>query len=673
MLVQRLGMDGQKDGKYLNSLVGEIKAHHGCCDEVWLTTDYGYPPLEKHIRSARELLNTAEFLRKNGIMVSLQLANTLGHGEYMSSRDCSGLVYEGSPVGEMTDISGRKNRYCFCYNDGFFREYVKKSLLAYKDLEPKKLWLDDDLRFFHHGSTDIGCFCDNCIEKFNRKNGTAYTRAELAVLFMKDEKVRKLYASFMGDSLADFVREITEPFHKACPETVFGLQYGDMKTALTADFKKVLLALKEVSGHNSETRPGGGVYEDYNPNLIVRGTLHANFLNSQLPESVKETMPEIENLPDVVYGKSPAGTCLTATLNFAGASSTDMTFAMVMRTYEPMSYHGKVLGELARHRPYWEKLVEINRTTVQSGLNFVFARDTMRETDSHPFNAVNDFHIGVYDGVTEFLRTGIPLAFDGKKKDGAYLITKENAPFLSEEQMRELLARPVICDAEAFIKINGIYHAFDCEFGRVDGVTAAKLACRFTDSEKNGEYKNRTYPKSFYNATLYRCTDYKNNPCVEPLSYYYSDAKDITAVCDGEYPYGISDAVVTSVNGVKWVVCGTDLLNPTISTDRRNQLLGAIESICPDAVKTAVYGDCQAMIMPREDSDGRIMSVSILNMTIGESGEMTLRIKKPAGGRFVFEGQYVGETELEAAVSGNEYAITVPRMPAWSVGTVFVK
>ena len=106
-------------------------------------------------------------------------------------------------------------------------------------------------------------------------------------------------------------------------------------------------------------------------------------------------MPEIENLPDVVYGKSPAGTCLTATLNFAGASSTDMTFAMVMRTYEPMSYHGKVLGELARHRPYWEKLVEINRTTVQSGLNFVFARDTMRETDSHPFNAVNDFHMYV--------------------------------------------------------------------------------------------------------------------------------------------------------------------------------------------------------------------------------------------------------------------------------------
>lgn len=139
MLVQRLGMDGQKDENYLNFLLGEIKAHPGCCDEVWLTTDYGYPPIEKHIRSAKELLPAAELLRKNGITVSLQLANTLGHGEYMSSRDCSGLVYEGSPVGEMTDVSGRKNRYCFCYNDGFFREYVKKSLLAYKDIKPKKL------------------------------------------------------------------------------------------------------------------------------------------------------------------------------------------------------------------------------------------------------------------------------------------------------------------------------------------------------------------------------------------------------------------------------------------------------------------------------------------------------------------------------------------------------
>lgn len=673
MLVQRLGMDHQKNLEYLKTLMQAIKENDGCCDEIWLTTDYGYPTIETHKKSAEALMPAVKFFKENGIIVSMQVANTLGHGEYSSSRDCSGLVYEGSPVGKMVDINGGVNNYCFCYNDDFFREYIKDSLLQYKDINPKKLWIDDDYRFFFHGSTNIGCFCDNCIAKFNKKNGTAYTREQLSVLFMKDEKVRKLYADFMGDSLADFTRYILKPFHEVCPDTIFCLQYGDMRTALTAGTKKVLLAMKEVSGYNPETRPGGGVYEDYNPNFIVRGMLHVNLLNSQLPDCVKETMPEIENLPDVVYGKSPAGTCFTTTLNFAGANSTDMTYAMVMRTYEPMSYHSKIFKEFVRHRPYWEKLVKINRTTVQSGLNFVFAKDTMRETKEHPFNNVYDFHIGVYDGVVEFLRTGIPLAYDGKKKDGVYFVTKENAHFLSDEQMEFLLTKPVICDAEVFMRVNEKYHAFDCDYYRVDGVTASKLNCKFTDSEYNGTCKNKAYPKSFYNPTLYRSLNYQNKSTVNPLTYYTSGARDITVACEGEYPYGICDAVVTSKSGVKWIVCGTDLLNPTISVDRRNQLLGVIDAICPNAVKTTVDGTAQISLMPREDCEGKIKSVSLMNMTIGESGELTLRIKNPAGNKFVFIGQYAEEQELTAKIENEEYILTIPNIPAWSIATVFIK
>jgi hypothetical protein len=401
--------------------------------------------------------------------------------------------------------------------------------------------------------------------------------------------------------------------------------------------------------------------------------LHVNLLNSQLPDCVKETMPEIENLPDVVYGKSPAGTCFTTTLHFAGANSTDMTYAMVMRTYEPMSYHSKIFKEFARQRPYWEKLVEINRTTVQSGLNFVFAKDTMRETEAHPFNNVYDFHIGVYDGVVEFLRTGIPLAYDGKKKDGVYFVTKENAHFLSDEQMEFLLTKPVICDAEVFMRVNEKYHAFDCDYNRVDGVTASKLNCKFTDSEYNGTCKNKAYPKSFYNPTLYRSLNYQNKSTVNPLTYYTSGARDITVACEGEYPYGICDAVVTAKSGAKWIVCGTDLLNPTISVDRRNQLLGVIDAICPNAVKTTVDGTAQISLMPREDYEGKIKSVSLMNMTIGESGELTLRIKNPAGNKFVFIGQYAEEQELTAKIENEEYVLTIPNIPAWSIATVFIK
>ena len=95
MLVQRLGMDNQKSPEYIEILIKELKQNDGCCDEIWLTTDYGYPTIDGHKQSANALLKTTKILRENGFKVSLQVANTIGHGDSMSAKDCSGLVYDG--------------------------------------------------------------------------------------------------------------------------------------------------------------------------------------------------------------------------------------------------------------------------------------------------------------------------------------------------------------------------------------------------------------------------------------------------------------------------------------------------------------------------------------------------------------------------------------------------
>ena len=60
-------------------------------------------------------------------VVSMQVANTLGHGEYSSSRDCSGLHYEGSPVGKMVDINGQY-RHVTIPAENFSEETLKSGI-----------------------------------------------------------------------------------------------------------------------------------------------------------------------------------------------------------------------------------------------------------------------------------------------------------------------------------------------------------------------------------------------------------------------------------------------------------------------------------------------------------------------------------------------------------------
>ena len=157
MLTQRLGSRTQKDPAFIDALIAEITAHPGCCDEVWLATNYGFPSMEVHRQTAETLREVAEKFRKIGIRVSLQLSNSIGHGQYMQSQDCTGLIYDGSPVEHMVGPDGTVAEYCFCWNGKHFREYVMEELRAYVTaIQPHTLWVDDDLRATNHAPVSHG-------------------------------------------------------------------------------------------------------------------------------------------------------------------------------------------------------------------------------------------------------------------------------------------------------------------------------------------------------------------------------------------------------------------------------------------------------------------------------------------------------------------------------------
>ena len=92
MLTQRLGSSTQLDAAFISDFIRIVKDNPGSCDEVWLATSYGFPPLDVHRDMAARLAVVAEQLRAAGLRVSLQISNTIGHGQYMAARDCSGLV-----------------------------------------------------------------------------------------------------------------------------------------------------------------------------------------------------------------------------------------------------------------------------------------------------------------------------------------------------------------------------------------------------------------------------------------------------------------------------------------------------------------------------------------------------------------------------------------------------
>lgn len=654
MLTQRLGSSTQKNPAFIDSLIEEIQKHPGSCDEVWFATDYGFPPLETHEKSAAVLAESAEKFRKAGVRVSLQLSNSIGHGQYMSCRDCTGLVNPESKVRNMVDADGTRAGYCFCWNDPVFRDYTFAALRFYlRSVKPYCLWVDDDLRAVNHNPVSHGCFCDSCMADFNARYGTDFTREELVDAIHNDIEIRKKHIEFLRSSLYDFTLELGKVVHEELPECRMGLQ-GCANGGYTGyGYGFIFDAMKEATGFAPGSRPGGGSYSDYSPLEFTKKSTFIAYQNLMLPGYVTDKRPEIESLPDVVFGKSIPGTCFETSCYLANGN-TAMSYAILMNDYEPMSWHGEMLGAFAAHRPYWEKLSEISRKGSPSGLTPFFPKTAFLAESKKPFDYSRE-EIYFPDGLWY---CAVPVAYTDREA-GVYTINGRIAETLSEKEAEYLLSKSVICDGKAVEVL--AKRGFLKNIGARQ-VNVQVLRERFAEHPVNAGAAGRTW-----GGQIWRQTDYELfGEGLEIISEYFDSSSG--SVINA----GIASAVFSTGKGGKWAAFGFDLWERTKSTEKRTQLLNACEYISGSRFTAELKTPMQACVIPVINGSGKCFAVNLINCTVGRSGELKLVIRNPESESFAFMSQTCPSTPLKAEKTGDdEFEITVPSFDGWSVATVY--
>lgn len=662
MLTQRLGFNLQKNSEYIDEFIKTVKMNPGSCDEVWLSSNYGFPPLETHKKSAEVLLKTTEKLRAAGIRVSLQISNTIGHGQYMSALDCSGLVYDGSDVEKIVGDDGTVADYAFCWNSENFRKYTLEAIKPYLAVNPYAVWIDDDFRASNHAPVSHGCFCDNCIKKFNEKYGYSFSRDELvSQITIGKLHVRENYVAFMRETLGEFMFLISKTVHELCPETKMGLQHYSGGTYTGSGLAFLFDAMLAGTGFTPLSRPGGGVYNDLNPTDILRKARSISWQMSLLPEYIEEVRPEIENLPDTPFSKSPVGTAFESSVYFA-YGSTAMSYAMLMKDYEPLSFHNKTLGGFTRCKPYWEKLVNINKSTVPGGLVAVSSKNEWLceiKPDDKPFAWCTE-NYEVYDVLTS---TAIPTTF-GETANPVFLLHPKYAQVMSLDEAEYLMDKPVVTDGETLRILEERGFRFSASASPVDTSMLYEI---YSNHTVNSGFVGKSWDESFYilkGSTI-------SGEC-EILGLYDTSSKNCPANSAGEYPYGIADAIVKTEKGSKWAVFGHSPWNNNISTNRRNQILNAADYISGNRLPAILMSPQKAVLLPRESKDGLTACVSIINCTVGKTESLLLKIRRPLHGRLMFMAPGMDEpTKLDCRCVDDDLLVTTPAIDAWSIGTVF--
>lgn len=653
----------------VEKLIEQIKKNSSPCDAVWFSTAYGYPSIDVHRQRAEKLKENANLFRENGITVSLQISNTLGHGEYMRERDCSGLIYEGSPAERIVGPDGKIAEYSFCFYGTHFREYIHETTKLYASILPYAVWIDDDLRVTNHAPVEIGCYCDNCIMRFNETYQSHFTREELVhEINYGDLNWRERYMAQMRHGMYEFTTFVANSILEESPDSIMALQYVRSENYLGSNYNYLFEALYDVSGKNVKSRPGGGFYCDKQPMDMLTKAMMINFSNSALPDYVLENYPEIECLPNVIFGKSYEGICKEAALYLAYGCN-GLTFAALNNGQEIDEYDEKLLYWFSVYNPYWKELINRNAGTKCGGVGIYSSKNAYKKpliNGDEPFSWMKI--TGVWD--TTFMKIGLPISNDQDAAKVLFLHS-ETVDYMTEEDIEELLHKPVITNAESVRKL--IERGFGKHFGfKVKTLQGDDCLGReyFSEHKVNEGFVGDYCKESFFVSL--------KDPIITTL-VNCDELSEILGTYVGTKTKGDSEVVSAIVKTYdktgralsRWAVFGYCFGIDILSSKKRNQIINAVDYICDSSLPAKLLSNEQIVVIPRVDIMCNTVSVSLQSCTIGTSGELRLRIRNPKKNEFKVMRANAKMQNLDFELCDYDYEMKLPPLGPWEMLTVF--
>lgn len=181
---------------------------------------------------------------------------------------------------------------------------------------------------------------------------------------------------------------------------------------------------------------------------------------------------------------------------------------------------------------------------------------------------------------------------------------------------------------------------------------------------------------------------YLGSAALETSDFDLRDAKDFALACAG-IPVTVAEArpdvwylteksraAMTGADEAALSKCGvvdvSDVEKYPLAS-RRTKLLDDLDAATGGAFPVRIDACRPLRILPRVLPDGRLDSVTILNLSIGDTDELKIRVRNPASENAFWQGVKQARSPLavEHGLSDGERTVTIPNLAGWQIATVF--
>jgi hypothetical protein len=560
----RVGIPLWNSDARFNELLALLDRHKGAVDEIALFSSITHAPIpaDVFLERTRIMKLRMEEARKHGYRAGINIIATLGHHNENLENSLKGKYTH------MTNIEGDACEGSFCPNDENFKNYVATIYRYSAEAKPDFIWIDDDMRLYHW-PVGYGCFCDHCLDIFNKETGYTFTRAELKKSLnqgkMEDKlRLRRLWIDHNRNTFFRLFATIEKAVHETDPHIAIGQMTGE-RAVEGYDYDKWAEILSGNAHAAVMWRPGAGYYDD-NINSNLAGKAHT--LGNQvavLPPQVKSIQAEIENFPYQRLKKSAHIVSLEAA-SYIAAGCTGAAYNVLTFYDEPLDEYEPLIAKLQSVRPFFDLMVSKLGRIPLSGACKIWNKNTIIADNAESGTWLEG---SAATSANEIFGIGIPASYSGDHAKVA-ILGKDVVPALSDEEIRKVLSTGVYMDCEVLKQLN------ERGFGKLTGfeISGSENKDRiekFSSDPLNGRMagRERDNRQSFWMLPAFtlRPTDKKAASLAGLIDYSGKKVSSCTAgiyenelggrVCvSGYYPYTFMESLSKSTqmkNIFRWL------------------------------------------------------------------------------------------------------------------------
>lgn len=624
-------------------LVSLLSKYRGGITGVALFTSYTHAPLlpEEISRRVAIIEKRLSVLRAEGFSAGINHLATVGH----HAEDVDAGLGD-----KYTYATGKNGNVClgsYCMRSpDFLLEYVIPSYEKMASTHPDFIWIDDDVRMVH-ADCGRGCFCDYCIDFFNKKHGYYYTREALVEALSKHDPVLgKQWLDYQSDAICDLLSVIAKTVYEIDPNIRLGFMTGE-RYFEGYQFARYADALSQGGKHEIMWRPGGGAYEDLDFDEIVEKMEQLGRQNAYLPDHVSIIQSEIENFPYQLLKKTPHSTALEAAMSMT-VGCTGAAFNILpsetMESLDTIVPHLRAIDSMTEfYKALQDQLSGLRPTGIHTGW-----RPYSQAAAPDGVLGKNGARFAAY--ARELFSFGLPECYH---PDSARvtMLTGYAASVMSDEEITDILSGGVYLDVSAleYLRSRGFGDLLGFAVGEEIPVDAREqyvehaLNNGIVGGIRNGRqafHKGDSFaliPLSENCETLSRLIDYHDRILCDCTCGIYENSLGGRVCVAGYYPHDWLSDIQKTVQLKQiflWLSCGT-LPAFVASYHRvRNITLTGEGRTCVTLFNTSNDALCDLSLAVHTDSDA-----ATFYMSNGERKELTAsRVEKYFGSDYrIFE------------------------------------